>query len=84
MDDKNANNALEPKYSIERLIQQVFGGLMWAWLMFTDYKSGIELSELSNAQLMFIVGKYTVAFILIKGVTIKELTELLRAWKGKA
>ncbi len=73
----------DARFSVERLIQQLLGGAIWGWLMWTDHQSEVDLFDLSTGSLTLHFGKYAVAFILIKGVTVKEIAELLRAWKGK-
>lgn len=76
----------EKRFSAERLIQLLIGGAIWFSLMWSDHQSGIgfaDLLELSTSGMALHLSKYAVAFILMKGITVKEIAELLRAWKGK-
>lgn len=68
--------------SFERWVQLAAGLAMWAFLMYSDHQSTTDIMDLSTAQVMISLGKYAFAAILIKGVTAKELADLLRAWRG--
>ena len=68
---------------IERYLQMLFGFCLWGYMLYTDLSAGVELSELSVQQMSIMAVRYGFAAILIKGTTISEVSELIRAWKGK-
>lgn len=68
---------------VERYIQMVAGIVMWGWLLYDDHQSTTGFMDLSTAQIAFVLGKYAFAAILIKGITAKEITEFIRAWRSK-
>lgn len=69
--------------SAEEWAQFAVGVVTWLFLMWVDSQADRALVDLSATEVSILLGKYAFAAILIKGVTVKELTELLRAWKGK-
>ena len=68
---------------IDRYIQQISGVGIWAYLMWADTNSETRISDLSGADVILLGGQYAFAAILIKGVSVKEVAEVIRAWRGK-
>ena len=66
-----------------RYAQMLFGFCLWGYMLFFDLSSGVELASLSPQELAVKGVFYGFAAILIKGVSVEQLTDLLRAWRGK-
>ena len=69
--------------SVERVIQLIAGVLMWGVLMYMDWQDSEQLSNMDAYQIGLHAAKYAVAFILIKGVSMEQVNEFVRAWKGR-
>lgn len=67
----------------ERYVQMFFGIVLWGYMLWSDMSSGVDFSELTTQELIIMGVRYGFAGILIYGVTIAQIVDLIRAWRGK-
>ena len=73
----------EDQTRFERTAQLFLGAALWIGMLVYDIGAGVELAELSSQQMITMAIRYGFAAILIKGVTVAEIADLVRAWRGK-
>lgn len=76
-------NEAEKALGVERVIQMFVGLATWGLLIYSDWQDSEQLGDMSIHQIGLHLGKYAVAFVLIKGVSMDQVNEFVRAWRGR-
>ena len=59
------------------------GSMMFLGMFAVDMWRGVGLTDVSMQQLTILGARYGLALILIKGVSMAEISDIIRAFRGK-